>query len=432
MKHSQTRNTRRAARLILTAALAGALGVGGLTACSSSGGDGGVQKITLFNIKTEVVDYYNKVIKDFEAKNPDIQVTQDFTDGADGVTRLRTLISKNKAPDIVSQFGGRDWFAIAQKGVYEDLTDSPEAQEVSQDSLDLLAAVGDTGHGLNGIPFSIAGTGIIYNKDVFAAAGVEVPTTWDELIAAAETFKAKGITPVAGAFKDSWTLEFPYDSLVGTLQDPGFFDSLKKEGADVGPDSATSFTKDQGDVIQKFVQFNSYTQPSAKNDDYNASIALMASGRAAMLVQGPWALGAIHDIDADIQLGSFPFPASNVASENGLDAAVDMTLSVVKSSPHKEAAEKFLAYLMSPDVVNAWNDSQAAYSPLKDAPVPSDPRVAGLNDAYTAGNYYFQPFEQMLPGIDVAGYLQTLVADGDTAKFLSTMDTQWAQVASRQ
>lgn len=64
MKHSQTRNTRRAARLILTAALAGALGVGGLTACSSSGGDGGVQKITLFNIKTEVVDYYNKVIKD--------------------------------------------------------------------------------------------------------------------------------------------------------------------------------------------------------------------------------------------------------------------------------------------------------------------------------------------------------------------------------
>lgn len=423
----------RRARSVVSIALAGVLAVGGLAACSSTGGDtGGVQKITLFNIKTEVVDYYNKVIKDFEAENPKIKVTQDFLDGDDGITRLRTLISKNKAPDIVSQFGGRDWLAIAKKGIYEDLTNSPEAKAVSPDSLKLLAAVGDTGHGLNGIPFSIAGTGIIYNKDVFAKAGVSVPTTWDELIAVAKTLTAKGITPVAGAYKDSWTLEFPYDSLVGTLQKPDFFDSLKKEGADVGPDAAVSFSKDQADVIEKFKEFNSYTQPSAKNDDYNASIALMGSGKAAMLVQGPWALGPIKDIDANVQLGSFPFPASNVASENGLDAAVDMTLSIVKSSQHKAAAEKFLAYLMSPKVVNAWNDSQAAYSPLKDAPVPSDSRVEGLNAAYSSGNYYFQPFEQMLPGIDVAGYLQTLVADGDSAKFLSTMDTQWSQVASRQ
>lgn len=434
MNSNPRQRTARHARTFLSAVIVGALAVGGLSACSSGGSanGGGVQKITLFNIKTEVVDYYNTAIKDFEKKNPNIKVTQDFLDGDSGITRLRTLISKNKAPDIVSQFGGRDWLAIANKGVYEDLTNSPEAKKVSADSLKLLAAVGKTGHGLNGIPFSIAATGIIYNKDVFAKAGVTVPTTWDELITAADTLKAKGYIPVAGAFKDSWTLEFPYDSLVGTLQKRDFFDVLKKEGTGVGPNAPVSFSKDQREVIEKFKQFNSYTQPSAKNDGYDQSIALMASGKAAMLVQGPWALGAIKAISADVQLGSFPFPASNTASENGLDAAVDMTLSIVKSSPHKAAAKKFLAYLMSSAVVNAWNDSQAAYSPLKGAPVPSDPRVAGLNAAYTAGNYYFQPFEQMLPGIDVAGYLQTLVSDGDSAKFLSTMDTQWSQVASRQ
>ncbi len=46
---------------------------------------------------------------------------------------------------------------------------------------------------------------MIYNKDIFAQYGVAVPTTWDEFLQACETFKANGVTPIYGTFKDGWT-----------------------------------------------------------------------------------------------------------------------------------------------------------------------------------------------------------------------------------
>ena len=47
---------------------------------------------------------------------------------------------------------------------------------------------------------------VIYNKEIFAEHGIEVPTTWDELIAACETLKAAGVTPFYATFKEPWTI----------------------------------------------------------------------------------------------------------------------------------------------------------------------------------------------------------------------------------
>ncbi|HHW47883.1 MAG TPA: extracellular solute-binding protein [Clostridiaceae bacterium] len=52
--------------------------------------------------------------------------------------------------------------------------------------------------------------GMLYNKRVFAEAGVEVPKNWDELLDACEKLKAKGVIPVYYSGKDAWTLQiFP-------------------------------------------------------------------------------------------------------------------------------------------------------------------------------------------------------------------------------
>ena len=48
--------------------------------------------------------------------------------------------------------------------------------------------------------------GFYYNADIFADNGIEVPETWDELLAAAETLDAAGITPFANATGDEWTM----------------------------------------------------------------------------------------------------------------------------------------------------------------------------------------------------------------------------------
>lgn len=45
------------------------------------------------------------------------------------------------------------------------------------------------------LPYSVMASSVIYNKEIFAANNLAVPTTWSELIAACETLKAAGVTP---------------------------------------------------------------------------------------------------------------------------------------------------------------------------------------------------------------------------------------------
>ena len=42
------------------------------------------------------------------------------------------------------------------------------------------------------------------NKKVFAETGLEAPKTWDDLLNAVNTFKAKGVTPIALGGGDQW------------------------------------------------------------------------------------------------------------------------------------------------------------------------------------------------------------------------------------
>ncbi len=57
---------------------------------------------------------------------------------------------------------------------------------------------------------------MIYNKEIFAKYGIEVPKTWDELIAACDKLKAAGVAPFYATLKDNWTIgQGWYDYAVG-------------------------------------------------------------------------------------------------------------------------------------------------------------------------------------------------------------------------
>ena len=59
------------------------------------------------------------------------------------------------------------------------------------------------------MPFAANASGVLYNVELFAEHDVEVPQTFDELIAAAETFEAAGVTPFYGMLADAWTAQSP-------------------------------------------------------------------------------------------------------------------------------------------------------------------------------------------------------------------------------
>lgn len=56
------------------------------------------------------------------------------------------------------------------------------------------------------VPTNFAAACVYYNTEMFADAGVEVPTTYDELIAACQKLQDAGYTPISCSAGTAWCL----------------------------------------------------------------------------------------------------------------------------------------------------------------------------------------------------------------------------------
>lgn len=89
--------------------------------------------------------------------------------------------------------------------------DYPYQDDKVRDMFDetvLLESVNTSGgSGMQALPFDKCGISFYYNKDMFAANGLEAPKTWEDLLAACETFRDAGIqNPITVSSEATWIL----------------------------------------------------------------------------------------------------------------------------------------------------------------------------------------------------------------------------------
>ncbi|MGS0688246.1 ABC transporter substrate-binding protein [Nakamurella sp. GG22] len=414
---------RRSLLVLPSAVLLAASGL--LAGCSSTDG---VTTLTFMQNKREVVQYFDKVIADFEAENPDITIVQDFNEG----NFVPSLI-RDSPPDVVTRGYGSTTADFTKKGVFADLSGMPAAATVDPKVQQLVNDWGQYNGETSALPFSLTAAGVIYNKQLFTKFGVTVPTTWDEFRKACETFKAGGVTPIYGTYKDGWTVnQGAFDYAAGGLLDvQDFYETMVEEGSTVGPDSPVSFSRTLPPVTDAMKTLFSYTQPDAPSRAYQDGNAAFANGEAAMYLQGPWALSEILKANPAADVGTFALPMTNNPAETKARVNVDMSLSITKGTPHLEQAQRFIDYLMQPRVLNTFNAENAAFSTLKGAPPQENPQLAGLAPLIEEGKYY-QGISTYLPAaITKDNYIQAFAIDQDADAFLSTLDADWQRVAER-
>ena len=105
--------------MLRAAGLAGAAAVLPLTGCGAGANPSkqdGVTTLRFMQNKPEVVDYFNQVIKDFEALNPDIRVIQDFNEG-----NFVPGLVRNDPPDVVTRGFAQATADFVKKGIFADL-----------------------------------------------------------------------------------------------------------------------------------------------------------------------------------------------------------------------------------------------------------------------------------------------------------------------
>ena len=131
-------------------------------------------------------DWWADFVKDFNSDNENINLTVEVVSWNDIYTVVNTRIANNQAPDILNI----DVFADYQA---DDLL-LPAEEFVSAETYAKMYPAFLEQSNIDGtiwaIPDLASARAMYYNVDILEAAGVEVPTTWDELTEACKKIKA--------------------------------------------------------------------------------------------------------------------------------------------------------------------------------------------------------------------------------------------------
>lgn len=422
MRFRQRRSIRAAA---IVAALGVVVALGG---CSATPDDG-VTTLSFFQFKGEALEDFNEIIADFESENPDIRVVQNQV--ADSETLIRTLLVKDKAPDVITLNANGGFGDLAEAGVFYDFSDEPVLQTINPAVQGILADLGNKKGEVNGLGYVNNANGVIYNQDIFEQQGLEVPETWDEFIAVCDALEAAGITPFYGTLADSWTGMPSWNALGAYASQDGFFDDLRAEGEDVGPDSAVSFEEDFPDVMAQQAELFSYMQEGYRGRTYDDGNAAFARGESAMLLQGIWALNPVKAINPDINAAIFPYPAADDPDDRLLVSGVDVVVTMAKDTPHREEALRFIEYLFDVGVIEEFAASQNMIPSVEGAELSDDPALQSVKPYFDDGRITGFIDHQVPPSIPLVAIVQQFLFDGDADAALSTLDSEWRKVAAR-
>ncbi|MBD8102855.1 MULTISPECIES: ABC transporter substrate-binding protein [Plantibacter] len=411
-----------------TAGVAGvALLASVLVGCSSDGRE----TIHFTFSKREAFTFMNQAVADYNASQQQYEVVMD-TSGPDP---LAASFVRGNPPDLMLSNYNHEVSRFVERCALSDLSDTTAAASIRDDLQPLLDQYGVCEGRTSALPYSVMAASVIYNKTIFAEYGLEVPTTWSELIAVSDTLKAAGVAPFYATFADAWTANqgwFDY-SVGGAVDIPDFYDRLAEEGTEVGPDAPVSFEKDFLEPIEKMqLLAKEYTQADAPSRTYDAGNVAFAEGKGAMYLQGPWAFSQIALTAPDLDLGTFPLPMTEDPKDLKVRVNLDLVTIIPEEAKNPEGARDFLEYLFQPEVIQAYNESQLGFVPTDDGKAPDDPRVAGMIPYYDAGAFYQGPGVLNPRAIPTENYAQSLVLGTNAASMLRTMDADWARLAFRQ
>ncbi len=426
--HATTRGTAGVTR---RGFLLGAGGIGAglaLAGCAPLGGSSSrPETITFYVSKPEVIGYFDDVIAKFHDSQSKIRVVRDST------SNMSANFVRNRPPDLGCLNYNYAMVSFVEHGALTDLSDTRERDTINPDLWPLMQQTADYPGRTSVLPYSVTAASVIYDKALFAQQGLEVPTTWSAFTDVCERLVRAGITPMYGTYKDNWTIAqgmFDY-SVGGMLDVPATFAALDREGTSVGKGSGVSFEKDFAAPVGRMVDLLQWHQAGAASRGYGDGNLAFAQGKAAMYLQGPWALGEIAKTNPDMDLGTFPFPATDDPADNKVRVNVDLGLWIPEASRKQEAAREFLSFLMSPAVSDQYNADNNGFGVRKDSPPVSNPALRGMQDSYDDARFYLGASQLIPAEIPVANYLQSIAFGGAPEPQLRTLDGDWARLALR-
>lgn len=413
-------------RQLMAAATASSVALA-LAACSSPGGSGASRQTLQFwfwgapaqfqkVMKTELVDAFNASQSKYT-----LQVT--FNNAVD--KNVQVALSSNRGPDVVYGSGPAFSAAYAAQNKLADMTPYAKKYGWEDRIIPLMYQSGTSQGRLYSLPNSIEDIGVFYNTAVLSKLGVEIPTTYAELVAIMEKAQTAGLLasvtgnqgfkPVNQNYISLFLSQVAggkavYDALQGTIP---WTDSSIVEAVD----ASAKFYKDgylAGDQYQTL--------------NFTTAMQLLSQNKSPFFFGPTLAFQFASDYFNDkagntADLGYIPFPPINPDLPSPhLTLGTTASLSINKASKNKDGAAEVIDFMMSSDFAKKMNKSWPGYwaVPLKDFDLEPD-EYSGLSKPFVSA------IKQTIVGTnqgDFGLFVGTFFPPATAAAF-TDIDTVW-------
>ena len=373
-------------------------------------------------------EMWESAVADIEEANPNITVELLYFPTLDRQGYAKQLLASGQLPDIIWDVQLTDFVDAGALLPYEpsDL----EGLNIPEG----FNAVDGKQYSLSNGAFIYPG--LYYNPDAFDAAGVSVPTTWDELLDAAVTLKANGTTPfLLSGGSDTWSTGFLMNSLISSDvlgKDPNWM--IERKAGNVAFSDPEFLS-----VVEKFVEIRDagFINSDALSINYSQANAAWATGDYAMWPMGGWGGGVKSDVFTP---GVFAMPTDD--GSKILPTVFGPSLFISAATKHPVEARKVAVALASLKPLQESQMLNDAQFPVVDGVTPPDGTTQATLDGlkiYEDDNYtQVYGFPNTLSGDDAppSGWIgefdkamQALVGGGTAADFVKALDDAWSTLS---
>ncbi|GAA2534648.1 sugar ABC transporter substrate-binding protein [Winogradskya humida] len=312
---------------------------------------------------------FKALVADFQAQHPKIKVNYVNVPFSDAQQKFKTAAQGgNGAPDVLrSDVGWTPGFA--ESGYLLPLDGTPAVDKPD----DILAgpAGGTKYNGKTyGAPQVTDTLGLLYNKELFAKAGItEPPATWAEVKTAAQALRSKAGADGIYLNPDSYFL-LPF---------------LYGEGATLADAATKKITVSSAeavravDIAKDLVASGAAAKP-AFTDGYANMQAAFKDGKVAMIINGPWAAGDTYSGKAFTSkdtLGVAAVPAGSTGKAGAPVGGHNLVIYAGTEAP--AAAQLFVQFMTSGETqatVAEKNGTLPARTSAYTAAVTANPVIA--------------------------------------------------------
>jgi len=343
----------------------GALALGAAAAWMAAGAQAGTLSINVAYKGASQRAVWQQVIDEFKKAHPGTDVNVSFIDEEAYKVQLPGWLT-TVAPDIVNWHDGERMAYYAKRGLLEDLSG-----DWSKNGWDDMYASTKEASSYNGkqyaAPTVYYSWGMFYRKDLFSKAGIAAePTSWDAFLDDCKKLKAAGITPIAVAGRDAWTLAGWFDYLDLRLNGNAFHQKLM-----AGEVPYTDPRVKKVYATWKQLIDDGYFIDNSLSYNLDAAQPFLFQGKAAMMLMGTF-ISAGFPENVKAQMGYFRFPIIDSNVPTAEDGPVE-SLHIPSVAKNKADAHEFLKFVETPAIGAQLAEGLGSLSANSKSPPPTDP-----------------------------------------------------------